>query len=85
MQRLTIGLHRKNVRLIVNRIMRKFLLKSYDKLIVGTLFSSFLYSSIKTNKKLAVQAYSIVPLYGVVPANTISIHKKPLTKTHVST
>jgi len=65
--------------------MRKFLLKSYDKLIVGTLFSSFLYSSIKTNKKLAVQAYSIVPLYGVVPANTISIHKKPLTKTHVST
>jgi hypothetical protein len=85
MQRLTIGLHRKNVRLIVNRIMRKFLLKSYDKLIVGTLFSFLLYSSSKPDEQSTVHAYSIVPLYGVVPADTISIHKEPQTKTHLPT
>ena len=85
MQRLTIGLHRKNVRLIVDRIMRKLLLKSYDKLIVGTLFTFFLYSSKKPNEEPIVQGYSVVPLYGVVPAITISIHKEPQTKTHLPT
>ena len=62
--------------------MRKLLLKLYDKLIVGILFSFFFVSSCKPDEPVPTPAYGVVPLYGVVPASTISIHKVPQTNQH---
>jgi len=63
--------------------MRKLILKLYDRLIVGILFSFFLVSSCKPDEPVPVPAYGVVPMYGVVPASTISIQKVPQTKLHV--
>ena len=53
--------------------MKKITLKLYDKLIVGILFSFFLLASCKPDEP--VPAYGVKPLYGVLPAKTITIHK----------
>jgi len=63
--------------------MRKGLLKLYDKVIVGILFSFFLVSSCKPDEPVPTPAYGVVPMYGVIPTSTISIHKAPQTKLHI--
>jgi len=63
--------------------MRKGILKLYDKLIIGILFSSFLVSSCKPDEPTPTPVYGVIPMYGVVQSSTISIHKVPETKTHL--
>jgi len=63
--------------------MKKGLLRLYDKMIVGLLFSFFLVSSCKPDEPVPIPAYGVVPMYGVVATTTISIHKVPQTKTHL--
>jgi xanthosine utilization system XapX-like protein len=63
--------------------MRKLILKLYDRLIVGILFSFFLVSSCKPDEPVPVPAYGVVPMYGVVPVSSISIQEVPQTKLHV--
>ena len=63
--------------------MRRLILKLYDKLIVGILFSFFLISSCKPDEPVPTPAYGVVPMYGVVQSSTILVHKVPQTKPHV--
>ncbi|MDD4972415.1 MAG: hypothetical protein PHT07_23545 [Paludibacter sp.] len=57
--------------------MKNRTLKLYDRLLVAILFSFFLVTSCKPDEP--VPAYGVTPMYGVVPATTVTIHKIPQT------
>ncbi len=60
--------------------MKKLILKFYDKLIIGLLFSSFFLASCK-DPNPPVPEYGIIPMYGV-PATSVVNNQTPQ---HVNT
>ena len=56
--------------------MKKFFLKLYDKFIMGVLLSAFLLSACEEPEPQP--EYGVVPLYGVIPANTIQTPALPV-------
>jgi len=62
--------------------MKKFFLKLYDKFIMGVLLSFFLLTACEDPEPQP--EYGVVPLYGVIPANTIQMPAQTPDSTEVN-